>query len=350
MEKKHNLFFKKILIIYIIIICLIIVYLISLLSTKIYLNQFKIKSNPIENCISNPKGICENNYHHINGCCSNFTETIQINKNGSSEQLEKIIPIKINSLGFRNKEYPIEKNKNTKRIIFLGDSFVYGFGELIEDTFPILLENKLNNEKSIFNPHKYEIWNIGVVSWATNLEYLVIKDKIINYNPDQIILLFDDSDLYGNELYEKYAIYKNGELIKFENNGIPWFNERKKIIESVWINWNEEKGPNNEIFELQDKAIKYLNLIKKELSNQNIEFTVIFYPYPWINKEYENIYINEFMSKLKENQINYFNLYPYLMDEYSKNYYSPQHNHWNKKGHEYITDIFYDYIIKNTTI
>jgi len=65
--------------------------------------------------------------------------------------------IKINSDGFRGREYSVDKPSNTFRVIVLGDSFTFGQGFNLEDTFCYRLEKLLNEN----HPEKnFEVLNL----------------------------------------------------------------------------------------------------------------------------------------------------------------------------------------------
>lgn len=71
----------------------------------------------------------------------------------------------------------------------------------------------------------------------------------------------------------------------------------------------------------------------------------MYYPYPFMDKKYQEKYITVFEKKLNQNNITNFNLYPYLIDEeMRKTKYDPINLHWNYEGHKYVTEIFYKYI------
>lgn len=98
------------------------------------------------------------------------------------------VKVKINSYGFRDYEYILEKANDTFRIIVLGDSDVFGSGVELENTFPKVLEKMLNQGG---NKHKYEVLNLGVGGYNM-LEKVEIFKKIgISFNPDIILLVAD---------------------------------------------------------------------------------------------------------------------------------------------------------------
>lgn len=64
---------------------------------------------------------------------------------GFDVKLDRVTHVRINSRGFRDYEYTIEKPQNTYRIIVLGDSFTFGLGVELNETYPKLLEESINN-------------------------------------------------------------------------------------------------------------------------------------------------------------------------------------------------------------
>ena len=64
-------------------------------------------------------------------------------KPNTSENFERInfhVKVRNNSLGFRGGEYSYSKTPNTKRILVLGDSYVWGYGVNTDDIFTSIME------------------------------------------------------------------------------------------------------------------------------------------------------------------------------------------------------------------
>jgi len=98
----------------------------------------------------------------------------------------------INSMGFRDKEYTINKLENTLRIAVVGDSITFGYGVVQNETYPKLLEQKLNDRSK--NKINYEVMNFGVPGYNTVQEYEILKDKVMNYSPSIVIMGFFFND------------------------------------------------------------------------------------------------------------------------------------------------------------
>lgn len=100
--------------------------------------------------------------------------------------------IKINSHGFRDYEFTKEKPLNTYRIIVVGDSVTFGWRQKLEDTYPKIIEKKLNENYSL--KMNFEVLNFGIGGYNAEQEAELIKTKVLNFNPDLIIIGFCPND------------------------------------------------------------------------------------------------------------------------------------------------------------
>ena len=68
--------------------------------------------------------------------------------------------VSLNNDGMRDRNFPIEKLKNTIRIAAIGDSFTFGAGiKNVNDTYPKVLDRELN---LLNRSNKYEVMNFGI--------------------------------------------------------------------------------------------------------------------------------------------------------------------------------------------
>src|SRR5919108_5792949 len=107
--------------------------------------------------------------------------------------------VRMNSHGFRDKERTYEKKEGTFRILALGDSYTEGVQVSLEQTFPYILEERLNSEKSGV---RFEVLNLGVSGFGTAQEYLTLKHYGLEYKPDLVILNF----FIGNDVRDNSVI------------------------------------------------------------------------------------------------------------------------------------------------
>lgn len=100
--------------------------------------------------------------------------------------------VKINSQGLRDYEYSVEKPNNTFRILGFGDSFTWGHGVELDETYLKQLERKLNSVNSKVH---YEVLNFGVGGYNTQRSVNLLKTEGLAYKPDMVIVLCSINDI-----------------------------------------------------------------------------------------------------------------------------------------------------------
>lgn len=120
------------------------------------------------------------------------------------------VTYQINSYGLRDRELTLLKPPNTYRILLLGDSYTFGIGSNLEDTFAKRLEKKLNEKGGTIH---YEVINGGCSSYSPLLEYLFLIHKGLALGPDLVILNYDLSDVQDD--------YKYAQVAQFDGEGRP---------------------------------------------------------------------------------------------------------------------------------
>jgi len=99
----------------------------------------------------------------------------------------RTITISNNSDGLRDVE-PIRDAR--PRIVFLGDSFVWGLGVEARERF---------TEKLRAKHSEWTVYNFGVVGYGTDQEYLLLRSRFEKYQPQVVFLLFcTENDFMDN--------------------------------------------------------------------------------------------------------------------------------------------------------
>jgi hypothetical protein len=108
----------------------------------------------------------------------------------------RTISVKHNSLGLREREL---SDIAPDRILFLGDSFTYGYDADVNERFSDLLQKELP---------QYGIVNAGVSGYGTDQEFLLMKRLWNNVNPKYVVLTFcvdnDRDDNTSSFRFQKY--------------------------------------------------------------------------------------------------------------------------------------------------
>jgi uncharacterized protein YjbI with pentapeptide repeats len=101
--------------------------------------------------------------------------------------------ININTEGFRGKEISLIKPENTFRIFIIGGSTVYGTGAQSDiTTMPSFLQKEFDNSNMNFN---IEVINAGISGAWSFSETQLVKNKILNFQPDMLVIFEGWNDL-----------------------------------------------------------------------------------------------------------------------------------------------------------
>jgi len=106
----------------------------------------------------------------------------------------------INGLGLRNKEIEIKKDSNTYRILCFGDSWTFGWGVNLENSWPMQLENYFKENGYA----KLEVINCGQGGQFTSTYRQYMSEIVPLLKPDLVlagVLQLDDlAQLFENKL------------------------------------------------------------------------------------------------------------------------------------------------------
>ncbi len=123
------------------------------------------------------------------------------------------ITVSNNAEGFRAPEH-VPNNK--PGVLFLGDSFVWGFDVEAAERFTDKLQAK--------HP-EWSVYNLGVSGYGTDQEYLLLQQWFAAYKPKVVFLVFccetDDEDNSSNARWGYYKPYCTVEGNRLQVHGIP---------------------------------------------------------------------------------------------------------------------------------
>jgi len=108
----------------------------------------------------------------------------------------RLIHVKHNQDGFRDVAYG---PKTKPRILFLGDSFVWGYDAEKGERFTEKLGEKLP---------AFEILNFGVSGYGNDQEFLLLQKEFARFQPDWVFLIFTPNDRRDNSSNVAYGLGK----------------------------------------------------------------------------------------------------------------------------------------------
>jgi hypothetical protein len=191
-----------------------------------------------------------------------------------------------NKYGMRDYKYSLTKLSNVIRICVLGDSVAFGYDLVtVEQTFEKLLEVKLNNKSKII---KFEILNFSVPGYNSYQEEITLKEKVIKFKPDIILVGFclnDDTYTDGyDELARELSPYSIGS--KLHSKLISY------ILYLCEINLFEKLKDMDKV----EHFFQQLSILSKE---KHFDLIVLIFPFYFENIE---------LYKYKEKHIKVYNL------------------------------------------
>ena len=119
---------------------------------------------------------------------------------GSSYSEERTIVATINGHGLRGPAFDREKPGGVRRVLCLGDSFVFGTGVQDDETWPAYLQEFLDAEHP---GGPVEVWNCGVPGFDTVQEIAFLEERLLSTDPDLVVLCYYINDAQIGE--EKLA-------------------------------------------------------------------------------------------------------------------------------------------------
>ena len=304
-----------------------------------------------------------------------------------------------NSAGFYDHEHQINKQTNTYRILFLGDSFTASLQTPFEETFFRKLEQRLNNQGF---KKKIEIITIGLGDTGTAEQYLALKTLGMKYNPDLVIQMFltandfkNNSAKLQNDPYRPYfSINSNGDLEEIPHlkrnhkkfYKIKEFFKKLRLIEFILftrqnlqekiLNSSQDYPIDYHIYDeyynknfsesvlVTEKLILYTrNLAEQQNSkyiltvlanNEQINNRVwnqIENTYPHVKNSKINLEKPDAIMRVicQNNNLNCFYMLPYFKNFIQSNKNTETHyfydGHWNQTGTNLATDFLFENLL-----
>jgi SGNH hydrolase-like domain, acetyltransferase AlgX len=107
--------------------------------------------------------------------------------------------VQINSYGYRDKEWSLDKPPGVYRIALLGDSFIAALEVEQDHRLSDLLEAKLNTDGH--DSMHYEVLNFGVQGYGTAQELETLRDRALKFKLDAVLLFVcTGNDWYDNSV------------------------------------------------------------------------------------------------------------------------------------------------------
>jgi len=267
---------------------------------------------------------------------------------------------RINSLGWRDKEYKFRKDKDLFRIAIIGCSRTYGYGVNMEETYSKELEKMLNDKFS----QKFEVMNFGVNGYGLSQMTQNYLKNVRKYSPDLVILQFYMPTVYRATQISMWStskpayILKNGEIALI-NSPVPddkfrpierWLVDKSylyKFVKDKLLKMEEirkykfksEVANNKNLHNICSKILAYLKNQASQDGSQLVVFTWGKEVPQWID------------SLLTKGGVEHFVLEDFGNLDYWKKLGNtenpPPTGHWSPLGHKFVAQSIMNYLDAN---
>ncbi len=307
-----------------------------------------------------------------------------------------IYPFVTNSLGFRDsvpRRFPLEKQ--SRRILILGDSHTEGVDLAFEDTFAGILASR-------GKPHDTEVLSAAAISYSPKIHCLM-ADYWLRYKRlecDEVYIFIDISDIQNEFVYRDFNPGEPSGSKDFLNKVRNFFIKRSFLVRSV-RNIFREKGKEvfyenmnklGQQFQGADRTIsadlyysffdhfnddvllanprfhfvhdwlydeEFRTLAKRgiELGQQNIsrireicdkrQISLSLAVHPWhkqiMERDTSDLFVQSWKNFADSAGIGFINLYPLFVNqenpvEIIEKCYIRNDNHWNEYGHQKVAE------------
>jgi len=248
----------------------------------------------------------------------------------------------INAEGLSDIKHPVIKNDNEYRICGLGDSFTEGAGTDADSTWLKFLERSML-KSSI--KRQLTFINGGVAGSDPFFEYVLLKDRLLKYKPDLVLLALNNSDIYDVLIRGGMERFKPDGTVKY--NTPPWW---EPIYATIHISrlffaafgYNELliKEKEDNFIEPKEKIIQIIHDFNELSLQNNFKLVIIFHP---LIKEVEDakMELDDVMKKVKSikgvdvlDMLKYFKEKENIDPSNCLDYYWKHDGHHNAKGYE----------------
>lgn len=143
--------------------------------------------------------------------------------------------VRINALGLRGPEVTRVRPPGTRRVLVLGDSYVFGVGVDEEHLFTTCLERRLSRDGA-----RVEVVNAGVSGYSTDQQLLLLQELGPQLRPDVVVLVMCDNDFEGNcesfsyqQYYKPYFTPAPGGTLELHQVPVPRLDGAQRV--RLWL-------------------------------------------------------------------------------------------------------------------
>jgi hypothetical protein len=284
----------------------------------------------------------------------------------------------LNSQGFKDVEFTVQKESETYRILGIGDSFTFGVVPYPYNYLTLLEEQFNQAGKTV------EIINMGIPGLGPRDYLSILSNEGLALNPDRVLIsFFIGNDFTDNILTEdlrrknySYVVEFFRSLIKLQQNyeghifnpkergnyqdNQPTFTEEHflGIQQERSLHYLTNKNADKQLKKLLEDAVADLKKIKELCDHENIALTVVIIPDEvQVNPELQKKIVEHFelndpslidfklpnrllQAELQDAKIDSIDLLEeFIIESQQQRLYKPLDTHWNIAGNQLAAEV-----------
>ena len=257
------------------------------------------------------------------------------------------------------KEKPIRKEKRGVRIMIFGDSFVEGIGAPNDSCYPRLLEKLLraNIDSSI------EVINCGLSGADLFSAYELLKNKMVEYKPDLVLVTFNCSDVYDFQTRGGFERFTNGEL---HYRKPPWYEPFyahsyivRRIVHDVfhydWAFLKASQSDSLQKYAFDTAFPSAVDSFNNLCAHNFLRFAMVFHPLQEEVRHWKEFNTQPLINFCQSRQIPYADSYIFLKQHNidssnAQSIYWPVDSHFKPAGYELLAQCVYEFIVRDSLL
>ena len=245
--------------------------------------------------------------------------------------LHKHVSVSTNSSGMREEEFEGDEPKSGLRIIFLGDSYVYGSGVEEHERMGAALERELRKRAAGFSD-QIVCWHLGLSSWNIGNETEYLRRQISLLKPDLVFHL-----LIANDIDDSLSARGFGGMAGYNPRyltGVLRFNHGIEFGKSG-VN-TLARGLDFESLTRMQQASRHISRLAQALEDVGCPYRVIVRS-AGCQPAFRELVVDTLDAEQVLFLPNSFNGTPDL-------WLSEQDHHWNPRGHQRFAEMLFGWI------
>ena len=167
------------------------------------------------------------------------------------------VRITTNSAGMRGqREYALERPPGTRRVLLLGDSFIFGYGVEDNQVLSVQLEDLLNAGGG----PRWGVLNLSVSGFGQAEELVTWEEAGRAWQPDVVVWFYFENDIGNNAVAQLYELTGDGGVRRTGKSFLPGTNLQDAMLSVPPVRWLFE---NSEAWNLVRNRLS--SLVQKSL-------------------------------------------------------------------------------------